>query len=679
MILMIRKFLVTLAKISLIFVFTILGALLILPSFAQADDTYATLNVMAKDANGLKVTGVNFNIFEQKYDINSNKIFGDRINNGNIGNTGLQTLQIKNIANTTKTVAFEYYKNDRNYEKFVVWDIKITGLENKDVNLVLSSVRIILRDADNNLLKNLPFEIWSTVTDVASNIVPKDALYWNEKTEVLGAKTYYLIPDNYILKIKYPDINNIDTLNYQFQVIKNQQTELGYTLSTLKVSSRNYQGNLQKNSTFRLYYENDDNEFEQIGEFNTGDDGQKILYLPRGDYKIEFKDYTGNFNTVYNFSLGYGDKKTFSYNYGSMRMQIVDTDNDPVVNVRVLIYKYVNNQFQSQIFSNLTDNSGFVEVPLATGYYIAQVQGYYYGLTYTTNSFYVDENNSNNLKYVLSKARIYIVTSANINLKSTNFNLYHYNLDSQGQPTASAQIGTFSTSNVGFAEISLPSDRYIVKIVNSNNIYPIFIEGEKLNNIYVTLKDTEPVSNPVNQNNTTINTNTNTSPNTSPTNTSSSGANYQATSLIPENLYGVDSDGDGLVDFEEKYIYDTNPFAVDSDNDSFSDGTEVANGFNPNGSGRITYFKFSYGKPRVNSLSIEKSYATNLAIELKKRLGREIGVAAKDWKTIVNAYIYGGYTISEIVDTLNYGPGLVHPSMPAYIWRNSIQYNKAHH
>ncbi|MCX6743323.1 MAG: thrombospondin type 3 repeat-containing protein, partial [Candidatus Parcubacteria bacterium] len=131
--------------------------------------------------------------------------------------------------------------------------------------------------------------------------------------------------------------------------------------------------------------------------------------------------------------------------------------------------------------------------------------------------------------------------------------------------------------------------------------------------------------------------------------------------------------------FEEKYIYDTNPFAADSDQDGFPDGTEVATGYNPNGSGRITYYKFSYGKPRVNSLSIEKSYATNLAIELKKRLGREIGVAAKDWKTIVNAYIYGGYTISEIVDTLNYGPGLVHPTIPAYIWRNSIQYNKAHH
>lgn len=675
---MIRKFLVILAKITLIFVFTILGVLLILPSFAQADDTYATLNVMAKDANGLKVTGVSFNIYEQKYDINGNKIFGDRINSGYIGNTGLQPLEIKNIANATKTVAFEYYKNDRNYEKFIVWDIKINGLGTQDVNLVLSSVRIILRDADNNLLKDLPFEIWSTVTDVAGNIVPKDALYWNERTEVIGAKTYYLIPENYILKIRYPDINNIDTLNYQFQVTKNQQTELSYTLSTLKVSSRNYQGNLQKNSTFKLYYEDNNNDFVQIGEFNTGDDGQKILYLPRGDYKIEFKDYNGNFNTTYGFSLGYGDEKTFSYNYGSLRLQILDIDNDAVTNVRVLLYRYANNQFQSQVFSGMTDNSGFVEVPLSSDYYIAQIQGYYYGLTYTTSSFYINENNSNNLQYILSKARIYLVSSANVNIKNTAFNLYYYNLDANGNPTASTQIGTFSTSTTGYAEISLPPGRYIVKQINLNNIYPINIEAEKLNNIYVTLRDSDSTANTTNttQNN---NSNTNTSQNTNSNNSGGSSPIYQqSTSLIPENLYALDSDSDGLADFQEKYIYDTNPFDLDTDHDGYADGLEVASGYNPNGTGRISFYKFSYGKPRVNSLSIEKYYASSLSTELKKRIGRDLGVSSKDWRTIVNAYIYGGYTISEIADTLNYGPGLVHPKIPATIWRNSIQYNKAH-
>jgi len=662
---MLKKGMLILAKLSLIFVITILGVLLILPSLAKANDTYATLNVLAKDANGLKVMYVNFNVFEQKYDINGNKIFGERINGGYIKETGLQSIQIKNSPNITKVIAIEYYKNDRNCEKFILWDQKISGLENKDINLILSSVRLILRDADNNLLKNLSYEIWSAITDVYGNIVAKAQLYGNEKTEVPGVRVYYFIPGNYILKIRYPDINNIEALNYKFVVNQNQQTDLTYTLNLLQVTAKDYQGNLKKNAEFKLYYEHDD-EYKEIGNFNTGDSGLKKLYLPQGDYKIEFKNYNGKFDTVYNFSLSQNDKKEFAYNYGSLRLKILDTDEDPVPNARVMLYKYANGQLQGQIYNAMTNNDGYVEVPLSSGYYIAQIEGIYHGLIYQTSSFYVNENTANNLEYILSKARIYLQNSDSQNLKNTTFTLYYYSFDSQGNLKAGSEIGTFSTANTGFAEINLPPKRYIVKPVGSVNIYPVSIEAEKLNNIYVTLKDTSSSSS--------------TTPNSSQNNTTNANqTSQQSVKIIADSLYNLDSDYDGLVNFEEKYIYDTNAFDSDSDDDGYSDSTEVKFGFNPNGSGAITYYKFSYGKPRVNSLTIERNYAANLKDELIKRIGRSLNVSLKDWRTLVNAYIYGGYTIDEIKNTLVYGPGLVHPTIPAYIWRNSIQYNRAHH
>jgi len=677
---MLKKGMLILAKLSLIFVITILGVLLILPSLAKANDTYATLNVLAKDANGLKVMYVNFNVFEQKYDINGNKIFGERINGGYIKETGLQSIQIKNSPNITKVIAIEYYKNDRNCEKFILWDQKISGLENKDINLILSSVRLILRDADNNLLKNLSYEIWSAITDVYGNIVAKAQLYGNEKTEVPGVRVYYFIPGNYILKIRYPDINNIEALNYKFVVNQNQQTDLTYTLNLLQVTAKDYQGNLKKNAEFKLYYEQDD-EYKEIGNFNTGDSGLKKLYLPQGDYKIEFKNYNGKFDTVYNFSLSQNDKKEFAYNYGSLRLKILDTDEDPVPNARVMLYKYANSQLQGQIYNAMTNNDGYVEVPLSTNYYVAQIEGIYHGLIYQTSSFYVNENTANNLEYILSKARIYLQDSANQILKNTVFTLYYYNSDSQGNPKVGSEIGTFSTATTGFAEINLPPMRYIVKPVSSNNIYPISIAAEKLNNIYVSLNSPNAITNNnQNQNsNTNINTNSNINTNTNTNNQSPAINNQQSTSLIPEDLYSIDSDNDGLANFEEKYIYDTNPFDADSDDDNYNDSAEVKFGFNPNGSGAITYRKFSYGKPRVNSLTIERNYALNLRKELIKRIGRDLKVSLKDWRTLVNAYIYGGYSIDEIKNTIVYGPGMVHPTIPAYIWRNSIQYNRAHH
>src|SRR3989339_540992 len=49
----------------------------------------------------------------------------------------------------------------------------------------------------------------------------------------------------------------------------------------------------------------------------------------------------------------------------------------------------------------------------------------------------------------------------------------------------------------------------------------------------------------------------------------------------------VDGDNDGVGDNDELNIYGTNPNNSDSDGDGYSDGVELTNGYNPNGSGKI--------------------------------------------------------------------------------------------
>src|SRR3990167_3984046 len=43
-----------------------------------------------------------------------------------------------------------------------------------------------------------------------------------------------------------------------------------------------------------------------------------------------------------------------------------------------------------------------------------------------------------------------------------------------------------------------------------------------------------------------------------------------------------DTDTDGLVDYDELYVYKTSPYIVDSDSDGFDDKQEVYSGNNPN-------------------------------------------------------------------------------------------------
>ena len=54
----------------------------------------------------------------------------------------------------------------------------------------------------------------------------------------------------------------------------------------------------------------------------------------------------------------------------------------------------------------------------------------------------------------------------------------------------------------------------------------------------------------------------------------------QTVSLL--ELKQKDTDGDGLDDYNELYLYETSPYLPDTDSDGVPDGTEIANSTNPN-------------------------------------------------------------------------------------------------
>jgi len=85
----------------------------------------------------------------------------------------------------------------------------------------------------------------------------------------------------------------------------------------------------------------------------------------------------------------------------------------------------------------------------------------------------------------------------------------------------------------------------------------------------------------------------------------------------------------------------------------------------------ITKNIFSYGKERLSSLYLEQQKAIELKAQLELILGKgQIGVSAQNWHILVNSYIYGEYTPTEIAHTIKYGPEQVHPTIPAPVWRN---------
>ncbi len=53
------------------------------------------------------------------------------------------------------------------------------------------------------------------------------------------------------------------------------------------------------------------------------------------------------------------------------------------------------------------------------------------------------------------------------------------------------------------------------------------------------------------------------------------------------NANNSDTDQDGLTDREEAKVYQTDPLSADTDGDSFSDGSEIQNGYSPKGDGKL--------------------------------------------------------------------------------------------
>ncbi len=64
-------------------------------------------------------------------------------------------------------------------------------------------------------------------------------------------------------------------------------------------------------------------------------------------------------------------------------------------------------------------------------------------------------------------------------------------------------------------------------------------------------------------------------------------SDYDEINIYHTNPNKADSDNDGLTDYQEVKVYHTDPNNPDTDGDGYTDGSEVQNGYNPLGPGKL--------------------------------------------------------------------------------------------
>lgn len=84
----------------------------------------------------------------------------------------------------------------------------------------------------------------------------------------------------------------------------------------------------------------------------------------------------------------------------------------------------------------------------------------------------------------------------------------------------------------------------------------------------------------------------------------------------------------------------------------------------------------TYNQPRLEP-NEESKKLNKFLNSLKKYFpGHNLPLTKQSLNVLAAAYVYGGYNLSEIIDTIQHGPRAVHPTIPASSWRRSIIYQQ---
>lgn len=130
-----------------------------------------------------------------------------------------------------------------------------------------------------------------------------------------------------------------------------------------------------------------------------------------------------------------------------------------------------------------------------------------------------------------------------------------------------------------------------------------------------------------------------------------------------------DTDGDGLGDGEEVLHWMTNPLKADSNSNGLSDVQDLKTGFSP-----VTptqQFTSYAGVMRWPGLGDEyrKSEELRDALNVLLGAGHWRARGSVDWFKMVNAYIYGGYSVEEIASYVRGNGYALSVNTPAEYWR----------
>ncbi|MFH0840541.1 MAG: hypothetical protein V1865_00940 [bacterium] len=393
------------------------------------------------------------------------------------------------------------------YFLFIAVAVFSFGLANPANAACTAKVLVSLKDYEAKPLINTRFRIYEQIR-FGNLIVPGESLAIGTTDQYLGVEEVeFELTDpeinNYALMVENPSLNSADFWYFgDVKVTCDSTITIEKRLESLRVRTRNTDGELQRNVRFSVYSQKRDANNQQIidqslGIFNTDNAGQKIVYLPNKEhslkstqyYAIGFRSPSGGTYYKYNIEAVSGVVNALDYNFSDLKVMARDTiTGDPIPNFRIEVYEEKeNNELGEMITRIVTDDLGIAYLQYPPGRYTLQ----YEEANKSDKSFsnVLINEGKQTTAYVSvdrdSVGKCGVKSTLEVSLRDWNqkiatdmeFSLYQQTRDNNSQAIAGQRVVRGNIDNHGLGQTifyPLPAERYVLKACHQDDEFGCF-------------------------------------------------------------------------------------------------------------------------------------------------------------------------------------------------------------
>jgi len=325
------NFIIKKQTLSLLFIFLFLGVLGLFSGVHAQEEVFdckKSVSLVARDSFGEYIPNTSYVVYRQIEDVDGNPKPGKEIASG-------KTSEI--------TGKGEFSFHDKDWSDYVIemwvegkgrfWfygDLNLVcdsqDEKSEDVTEFLSSIRFVLRNTENELLKNHNFSIYTQRYDADNNpIKEKQDLVKTLNTSNEGEVVVYLPSSDRSLSgedggcyvFQTSSLDGGQYLVYDLCVSDGSENDFEYVLSDMKLNLKNVSGlSFPANTKIEMYkQEEDENNDYVVGEYCkeilTNDEGVALFSYPEGVYVARIKGADEKYQYFWDLEMEEGDRMEY--------------------------------------------------------------------------------------------------------------------------------------------------------------------------------------------------------------------------------------------------------------------------------------------------------------------------------------------------------------------------------